>query len=88
MKFIFSLAGLFMLVCGVASAAMGDEPKDHVCFSILDADGDGRVTFAEYNAYYKDDRQGFDAADTDGNGTLSHDEYHDRLGHGASPESG
>lgn len=86
MKFILSLAAIFLLVFGTASAAMGGKPKDHVCFSILDADGDGRVTFAEYNAYYKDDRQGFAAADTDGDGALSHDEYHARLGHGASTE--
>jgi Ca2+-binding EF-hand superfamily protein len=61
-----------------------DENKDHICFRAMDADNDGKVTFQEFAKFYGDDRGKFNSADLNQDGRLTHDEYHDLLGHGSS----
>lgn len=61
----------------------GERP-DHVCFRRIDTNHDGNVTFKEFAVYYGKDKAKFKKADADGNGLLTHDEYHDFLGHGAA----
>ena len=58
------------------------EGSDHVCFRRIDADRDGKVTMKEFAVHYSHDEKKFKAADRDGNGLLTHDEYHEFLGHG------
>ena len=76
------LSMIFLLSFGAFAAA--DENKDHVCFRALDANQDGLVTLQEFERVYKDAAERFNAADVDKDGKLTHDEYHDSLGHGSS----
>ena len=76
------LSIIFLLSVGVFAAA--DENKDHVCFRALDANQDGLVTLQEFERVYKDAADRFKAADADKDGKLTHDEYHDSLGHGST----
>jgi len=64
--------------------ALADENKDHVCFRALDENQDGEVTLQEFERLYKNADEKFKAADADRDGKLTHDEYHDSLGHGSS----
>ena len=64
--------------------ALADENKDHVCFRALDENQDGEVTLQEFERFYKNADEKFKAADADRDGKLTHDEYHDSLGHGSS----
>jgi hypothetical protein len=66
------------------SLCWADEKKDHICFKILDSKEDGMVTFQEYEKYFGNDKQKFNEADLDKDGQLTHDEYHNLLGHGSS----
>ena len=78
---------ILILSCVLAvstSLCWADENKDHICFSVLDANQDGIVTYQEFDKHYKNDRAKFNAADIDQDGKLTHDEYHDLLGHGSS----
>ena len=63
---------------------LADENKDHVCFRVLDSNKDGMVTFHEFEQFYKNDKEKFNEADVDKDGKLTHDEYHNILGHGSS----
>ena len=45
---------------------------------------DGKVTFKEYEKYFGNDKAKFNEADLDKDGQLTHDEYHNLLGHGSS----
>jgi Ca2+-binding EF-hand superfamily protein len=76
------LLAIFVLFIG--SPVLANENKDHVCFRALDANQDGQVTLQEFEAVYKDAADRFTAADADKDGKLTHDEYHDSLGHGSS----
>lgn len=67
-----------------AAPASGSEEKDHVCFSVVDANEDGQVTYEEFKAIFGDKKVRFQEIDTDDDGALSHEEYHQSLGHGAS----
>lgn len=58
-----------------------------ICFQRVDANQDGIVTFEEFAAHYGKDEKRFNAGDANGDGRLTHDEYHGFLGHGASGES-
>lgn len=50
----------------------------NVCFSKIDADYDGEMTKTEFNNAFPDgDQTVFSAADADGNGTVSHEEWED-----------
>ena len=78
------------LICIVAvtilisnSFCLGDEEKNHICFKSIDADKDGKVYFQEFKKYFGDDEIKFEEIDLNGDGYLSHDEYHQSLGHGA-----
>ena len=84
MKPLFIGAAIVGAALLLTAPAAGSESAGHVCFTVVDADKNGEVNYAEYQTYFGDDRKGFDAADLDKNGTLSHDEYHERLGHGAT----
>ena len=64
--------------------SVADENKNHVCFRTLDSNKDGFVTFEEFEQVYENDKEKFKMADGDKDGKLSHDEYHDLLGHGSS----
>ena len=63
---------------------LGNEKKDHVCFRIIDADKDGIVTLQEFTKIFGDDKSKFDEVDLNNDEKLSHDEYHQALGHGSS----
>ena len=76
------LMGIFVISIG--SLALADENKDHICFRALDVNQDGQVTLQEFERVYKDGADRFKEADADKDGKLTHDEYHDSLGHGAS----
>ena len=73
---------LFLLISTVAFC-LADEKKDHACFRALDSDQDDMVTFQEFEKAYGNDRQKFNDADMDEDGKLTHDEYHEFLGHGS-----
>ena len=74
---------LFLLTCSVG-LCLADENKDHVCFRVLDSDKDGTVTFHEFEHFYENDKERFNKADVNKDGKLTHDEYHNILGHGSS----
>ncbi len=63
---------------------LADENKDHVCFRVLDSNKDGIVTFHEFEQFYENGNEKFNEADVDKDGKLTHDEYHNILGHGSS----
>lgn len=76
------LIGIFMV--SLSALVLADENKGHVCFRVLDANQDGQVTLQEFEKVYNDEVERFKAADGDKDGKLTHDEYHDSLGHGSS----
>ena len=76
--------GLLLVWTGACAASDG---AGHICFQKVDANQDGVATFEEFAVYYGKDEKTFKACDTDGDGRLTHDEYHDFLGHGASEKS-
>jgi hypothetical protein len=82
---IYLCAVGFLLVWAGMPAAADD--AGHICFRRIDADQDGKVTFEEFAAHYGKDEATFKAGDANGDGWLTHDEYHDFLGHGASDKS-
>lgn len=65
------------ILCGA------DEQKDHVCFRAIDSNKDGSVTFQEFEKFFENEEEKFNKADLDKDGKLSHDEYHNTLGHGS-----
>ncbi len=77
-----ALMALLLTIPGTLSGAA--EEKDHVCFRVLDSDGNGVVTMQEFETIYGKDGETFSKADADNDGTLTHDEYHVIVGHGAS----
>jgi hypothetical protein len=62
---------------------LANEKKDHVCFRVLDSNKDDMVTFQEFEKFYGNDKEKFNDADMDEDGKLTHDEYHNILGHGS-----
>ena len=62
---------------------LANETKDHVCFRVLDSNKDDMVTFQEFEKFYGNDKEKFNDADMDEDGKLTHDEYHNILGHGS-----
>jgi len=60
------------------------ETTDHICFRVLDSDHDGSVTPQEFAKFFPNDAERFNAADVNKDGKLTHDEYHDLLGHGST----
>lgn len=78
--FSYILLGITMIWAGNCAAAEG---PGHICFRQIDSDHNGKVTFEEFAKHYGEDKKKFTLADVDGDGELTHDEYHDFLGHGA-----
>lgn len=78
---VIILVGFFLMWAGLAVAGEGG---DHICFRRVDTDKDGIVTFKEFAVHYGKDEKKFKAADANGDGQLTHDEYHGFLGHGAT----
>ena len=76
---------ILMIIVSITSAnfCLANEKKNHVCFRIVDSNKDGEVTFQEFKKYFGNDNEIFKKADLDKNGKLSHDEYHEFLGHGS-----
>ena len=64
--------------------ARTNEEKRHICFKYVDTDKDEKVTYQEFKKIFGDDKTKFKAIDLNDDGKLSHDEYHQFLGHGAS----
>ena len=62
---------------------LGNEEKNHICFRSIDADKDGKVYYQEFEKFFSDDKAKFEEIDLNDDGYLSHDEYHQSLGHGA-----
>ncbi len=75
-----SLFCILLTWCGWGAAG---EKADHICFRRIDANQDGKVTMKEFAVHYGEDEKTFKAADSNTDGYLTHDEYHDMLGHGA-----
>ena len=73
-----------LMITSSAALGLAGETKDHICFRVLDTNGDGVVTLSEFEAHYGQSAEKFKAADADQNGELTHDEYHVSLGHGSS----
>jgi hypothetical protein len=74
-----------LVLCTAAAApSLAAEKKDHVCFRVVDANRDGLVTFQEFEKIYGNDTETFERADGDKDNQLTHDEYHQMLGHGSS----
>jgi len=63
-----------------------EQEKGHICFYTIDSNGDNRVSFKEFVKYLGDDRERFTSIDRNQDGELTHEEYHDSLGHGASEQ--
>jgi len=82
MKTITILLISIFLTFSVALCFAG-ENKDHICFRVLDSNKDGVVTFHEFEKFYKNDKEKFNKADVNKDGKLTHDEYHNILGHGS-----
>jgi Ca2+-binding EF-hand superfamily protein len=72
------------LILSIVPIAMADEKKDHICFRVLDTNKDGLVTLQEFEKFYTDSQEQFNMADVDKDGNLTHEEYHEILGHGSS----
>ena len=83
MKTLTVLLSIFFIF-SLGAPALADENKDHICFHTLDANQDGEVTIEEFERVYKDGADKFKAADADKDGKLTHDEYHDSIGHGST----
>jgi hypothetical protein len=75
-----------LLLVWTSMCAATDGPG-HICFRRIDANKDSRVTFEEFAVHYGKDEAAFKAGDANGDGWLTHDEYHDFLGHGAPDKS-
>ena len=63
---------------------LGNEKRDHICFRLVDADKDGIVTLQEFTKIFSDEKLKFEEVDQNNDGKLSHDEYHQAIGHGSS----
>ncbi len=48
----------------------------------MDANGNGQITPQEFEMFYGKDSDRFKKVDVNENGLLTHDEYHEALGHG------
>lgn len=103
MKTIYAVLIMAALALPLAGAWAGTDPvhgdmkgtmdlkKYDVRFSAIDTDGDGALSWEEYNAHFADpDRNIFDALDTDGNGKIEQSEWHNfKAAHGmAGPGKG
>ncbi len=75
---------LFCILVTWCGWGVAGEKADHVCFRRIDTDHDGKVTMKEFAVHYGTDEAKFKAADSNEDGNLSHDEYHEFLGHGAA----
>jgi hypothetical protein len=86
MKMKIAITTLFVTIFLTASVAFSwaDEKRDHVCFRVLDSNKDGVVTYQEFEKIYGDAKEKYDNADLNNDGKLTHDEYHDLLGHGST----
>lgn len=71
------------IVAAANTLCFGDGNRNHVCFKAIDADEDGAVTFLEFKQFFGDSQSKYDQIDLDGNGKLSHEEYHKSLGRGS-----
>ena len=83
MKNIVLIIVLFCILPVGSSYSQAAENTDHICFSFLDVNEDGRVTLDEFEKYYENGKAKFNQADVNQDGNLTHDEYHDLLGHGS-----
>lgn len=84
MQKAFAILSLALMLTIPFSICPADEKTDHVCFRALDSNQDDRVTLQEFEKYYSGEEAKFKDADADQDGVLTHDEYHDLLGHGSS----
>ena len=74
---------LIIFLASPVTICLADEKEDHVCFRSLYSNKDGEVTFQEFEKFYGNEKEKFQDADKDEDGKLTHDEYHDILGHGS-----
>ena len=75
---------LAAFIVATATLCWASEGRDHICFRALDSNQDGIVTMQEFETFYPDGKEKFNQADLNKDGKLTHDEYHDYLGHGSS----
>lgn len=79
---IIALAASFLasILCFGPAAALAASEEGHVCFFAMDANRDGFLDWEEFAAVYGEDSQElFASLDTDGDGLLVHEEYHDAV---------
>lgn len=70
-KIVFTL----IILATLCLPAMADT-NYNVCFSTLDADGDGNMSKGEFMVAFSDGDMGvFDMTDTDKDGMISHEEW-------------
>lgn len=62
------------LLLFVSASAVTATEGDHLCFSLVDANGDGTVNREEFDEHY-DNPNLFGLLDANGDGSLSHEEY-------------
>jgi hypothetical protein len=84
LKKLAAISITLVLFTAAAFPVQAAEKKDHVCFRVVDANRDGRVTFQEFEKIYGNDTEAFERADGDKDNHLTHEEYHQMLGHGSS----
>ena len=70
------IAALMLGAFAFSPALAGDERKKQI--SVMDTDGDGKISGAEMRAAYDNDTREFDAADANRDGTIDRNEYSDR----------
>ena len=83
MKKISAILLITIFLTSSVALCLAYEKKDHVCFRVLDSNKDDMVTFQEFEKFYGNDKEKFNEADMDEDGKLTHDEYHNILGHGS-----
>ena len=87
MKTYLSICFVIIAILFTSAFCLAGQEKKHICFKIIDADRDGKVTFQEFEQFFDDAKDKFASIDLNGDGILSHDEYHQSLGHGAKRKS-
>ena len=84
MKSCLIVFPIMLFLMAFSAFSLAGEKKDHICFHTVDADKDKKVTFQEFEKYYGNNEEHFKRIDRNNDGVLTHEEYHESLGHGAS----
>ena len=61
MKTYFSICFVIIAILTTSAFCLAGAEKNHVCFKIVDADKDGKVTFQEFKQFFDDGKEKFGA---------------------------